>query len=184
MSEQIEIPARLMSIEMITEDDEYPDASYYGEHFFREEDGCIDISKYRYVSHNQARYFKSQHYPYNPKNWAHCSKEIIQNVIKEYGSVENACLQYALQDYDRLQDLYNGKWSYVFLYARAIILLNPSDHKNQSTVTIRSTGCGGIESDSPDEHLHNIYRDQLSDLSRTLESFGFSEEQIDAAVIS
>ena len=38
MSEQIEIPARLMSIEMITEDDEYPDASYYGEHFFREED--------------------------------------------------------------------------------------------------------------------------------------------------
>ncbi len=184
MSEQIEIPARLMSIEMITEDDEYPDASYYGEHFFREEDGYIDISKYRYVSHNQARYFKSQYYPYNPKDWAHCSKETIQNVIEEYVSVENACLQYALQDYDRLQDLYNGKWNYVILCAKATILLNPDNPNHQTTVEIRSMGCGSIESDSGKDHFNEIYQDEIYSLTDTLQSFGFSEEQIDAAVIS
>jgi hypothetical protein len=169
---------------MITEDDEYPDASYYGEHFFREEDGCIDISKYRYVSHNQARYFKSQHYPYNPKNWVRCPKENIQKIIDKYGSMENACLQYALQDYDRLQDLYNGKWNYKFLYAQAVIILNPDDPKNRTAVKIESTSCGGIESDSGNEHYNEIYLDLIYDLSHTLRSFGFSQQQIDAAVIS
>lgn len=183
MMEQTKIPAKLESIEMITEYEEYADTSYYGEHVFKDMSDCIDIRKYRHVDRNAAPYFRSQYYPHNPENWKHCSKEDIQKVIDEYGSLENADLQYALRDYDRLIDLYNGGWSYKYLRAIAFITLNPDESKHQTSISITSGGCGGIESDAGDDHFKEIYRDEIHDLSYALRSLGFTQEQIDTAVV-
>lgn len=183
MTGQTKIPAKLESIVMVKEFDEHADNSYYGEHLFREEGDCINISEYRHVERNQAQYFRSDYYPYKEIDWNHVSKEAKQKVIDEYNSLENACLQYALQDYDRLQDLYDGGWHYEYLCAKAFITLNPDESGHQTTITISSDGRGGIESDIGDDYFQEIYQEEIQILSHTLRSFGFTQEQIDAAVV-
>lgn len=82
---------------------------------------------------------------------------------------------YVAQDFDRMESLYAGNWSYIGIRAEAKIVVNGTIQ------TISSGGLWGIESDSDESHFAEVGADELADLRTTLHEMGFSKRAIASA---
>lgn len=177
------MPLELRQITLVrVPDDDVPCLDYLGEHVPGPDAGTIDIREHRQVEHDQMPYFKSRHYPHDPNNWSHVSDEEKQRVIAEFGSLENADLQYALQDYDRLLAYYQGDWYMCLVQARAEIRISAPSGATLGEFTLPSLGGYGIESDSRPEYFQERYREEIDQIRPALRELGFTDAAIDAAV--
>jgi len=79
------------------------------------------------------------------------------------------------QDFARMESLNNGEWGYIGVKASARIEVSGV------ILEITSGGVWGIESDSGEDFIQEIEREQLSGLKGILQELGFSAEEINAA---
>lgn len=86
--------------------------------------------------------------------------------------------QYGLQDFNRMESLSNGHWNFIGIIAKAEIQLADSD----IIQTIRSGGLWGIESDSGNEYIEQVEREQLEELAFELEKIGHGKRAIEYAI--
>ena len=107
----------------------------------------------------------SDYYGEDGSNWLRLSKEDKQKVIKKYGSLQDASIVYMAQDEHRLQEYYEGKWHMLGISAEATVLIpagsEPPTYKIQK---ITSGGLWGIESDSNEEYLKQVEKEQVDEL--------------------
>lgn len=149
-------------------DDDSPDLSMLGEYgdtprvgaIFRENAGRGEF-RYWYPGPN--------HFPHDPKNWAHVKGEARKKVIQEYGSVKKAAAAYVRQDFERME-AYGHTWSMVGVVAEATVSYSEGQGVRRSE-TFTSGGLWGIESDSGD-YFKEVEREELDDLKSHLEAFG------------
>lgn len=106
------------------------------------------------------------HYGIDGSNWAHVSEEYKQKVIAQYGSIWNACVEYAKKDKKCLEDYNRGVWWMIGIKAVATIhIMNDNIVKIQ---TIDSGGLFGIASDSDNDDIKEIERDQIDEVKNYL----------------
>lgn len=88
---------------------------------------------------------------------------------KTYKYFNPAQKEYAKKDYKRMEDYNDGLWHMIGIVAKADILV-PSGNDSWISQTISSSGLWGIESDSSEEYLKEIGKEQLGDLKGYLKS--------------
>lgn len=86
--------------------------------------------------------------------------------------------RYGKQDFDRMEALNRGDFYYMGVWAEARVKLTDGD----LTQTISSGGLWGVESDSPEDYLLDIEKEELVTLRRELIAVGFSNRQITSAI--
>ena len=107
------------------------------------------------------------HYGTNGSNWEHVPEEDIQKIVRQYGSIWNACIAYAKQDKERMGAYNRGDWHMIGIKAVATVHI-PINDNNVKIQTIDSGGLWGIESDSDDDYIKDIGREQISDVKNYL----------------
>ena len=107
------------------------------------------------------------HYGTDGSNWRHVSEEDKQRVISQYGSIWNACVEYTKQDKKRLDDYNRGIWEMIGIRAVATIHI-PVNGDTVKIQSIDSGGLFGIESDSSDDYIKDIGREQIAEVKNYL----------------
>jgi len=106
------------------------------------------------------------------------------------GESEANVVKYTLQDYERMESLNNGNWSYIGIRAEAEIVLPYQVNKGcvrghevyaYLTQTLGSGGLWGIESDSERSYFEEVKGEELSQLKGSLRTLGFSARAIATA---
>ena len=82
------------------------------------------------------------------------------------------------QDYQRIESLNAGQWSFIGIWAEAHVQLDGSSVVQR----LRSDGLWGIESDSDDSHLESVEQEEIANLRDELATVGFTADEIDAAI--
>jgi len=114
------------------------------------------------------------HYGENGSEWEHVSEDDIKKIIEKHGSIWNACMEYAKQDRERLDAYNRGNWEMIGIKAVATIHIpvnNGINNGNDDTVKIQaieSGGLFGIESDSDDDYIQDIGREQIAEVKNHL----------------
>ena len=124
-----------------------------------EQEGC-DCGERGDMQRNEYRYFNG-----NVENYKGESPEDIRKYVR--------------QDYERMERLNRGDWSFVGVRADAEILLPSGDASIVQEIT--SGGLWGIESDSDKSHFAEIEKEELFELENQLHAAGFSKRAIAAA---
>lgn len=106
------------------------------------------------------------HYGKNGSNWEHVPEEDIQKIVKNYGSIWNACMAYAKHDKERLDAYNRGVWEMIGIRAVATIHI-PVDDNTVKIQTIDSGGLFGIESDDHD-CVQDIGKEQIAEVKNYL----------------
>jgi len=83
--------------------------------------------------------------------------------------------KYTLQDYARAESLNRGDWYYIGIRAVADVVIGGVCQ------TLASGGLWGIESDSGEDYLAEVGRDELAELKKVLYDLGFSKRAIATA---
>lgn len=130
--------------------DDSPDTSYYGEYTSQWKEGAIDRKELGDMGRGEYRYFI-------PAMTGH-----------ETGNPESP-----MQDYKRMEALSQGDWCFLGIDAIAHIRIGDLSQE------ITSGGLWGIESDSGDDYLQEVAKEQLEELREQLSALGFSEDAID-----
>jgi len=87
--------------------------------------------------------------------------------------------EYGLQDFERMEGLTRGDWSFIGIQAEATVSYPVNAAGTDRRIEhLTSGGLWGIESDSGD-YLNEVMRDELSDLRRHLEQFNVSLDNWD-----
>lgn len=107
------------------------------------------------------------HYGKNGSEWDHVSEEDMWQIIKQYGSIWNACMAYAKHDKERLDAYNKGTWEMIGIRAVATIHI-PVNDDTVKIQTIESGGLFSIESDSDDSYVQDIGREQIAEVKNHL----------------
>lgn len=86
--------------------------------------------------------------------------------------------KYVAQDYERMESLNRGDWSFIGIRAEAEYSVGGQVAPVQ---TISSGGLWGIESDSDESYFAEVEAEELSGLREQLHAIGFSKRAITAA---
>lgn len=93
------------------------------------------------------------------------------------GNTAEEVRKYVRQDYERMESLNRGAWSFIGIAAEAEVQTN-----GMSTIQrIRSGGLWGIESDSDRDHFRMVEAEELDQLKTELHAIGFTKRAISAA---
>jgi hypothetical protein len=135
-------------------------------------------TKNRNWSPREYRYF-------NPSfNYVDKDGNIIQNAGGGDTLTPEEVRKYVREDYERMESLNRGNWSYIGITAEAKIGI-PSGQTSQgvcyTTQRITSGGLWGIESDSERSYIESEEKNQLADLREQLLALGFSKRAISKA---
>ena len=133
----MEIRARVVEIDVIEYEDEIPDLSH------------LKITP-------------EGHYGIDGSEWKGVSEESKSEVIKKYGSIWNACVEYAKQDKERLDAFHRGEWKMLCIMASAKIQI-PTGNGLISQIIQSGTMCG-IESDSSEEHVLGLEDEEIEEV--------------------
>jgi len=164
---------QIKSIKIVHEYDDDPDLSWLGKFSNEWSQGAIDRKRFGDWDPSEMRYFiPCNHWPHNPKNWAHVSAEDLKNVIAKHRTLKKADWTYALEDMRRLES-FGDRWVTIGIYAKARIVIG------NVLQTIRSGGLWGIESDSDESYIESIEVEELADLITILAELGFAQEEMD-----
>lgn len=169
---------RLVSITHSLEDDPCSQMPDYIGHFSRTyEPNAIKIDNIKIVN---GIWFVSEN-----NKWSHW-KEYWQNVdeatkataIAKHGSLKKAIYNYALEDCKRLVDFYNDKWFYQILTITAKIEITINGSVLSTSIY---ESLGGIESDSPKDHIDSLITEVMGEMKAQLLKLGFTEADINEA---
>lgn len=107
---------------------------------------CYDPSRY-------IRYYKpsSNHTPHKPENWSHVSTPNLDEAVSKHGSIEQADIQYAVEDWERFEEYING-----YLCALGCVVT-----VFVNGVEIADASVWGVESDSDGEYFNEVEADML-----------------------
>lgn len=89
---------------------------------------------------------------------------------------EDEVRKYTRQDYERMESLQRGNWSFIGIRAEATVQLT-----GDLTQHLSSGGLWGIESDSDKSYFSEVEQEQLAELREELHAAGFSKRAISAA---
>jgi hypothetical protein len=93
--------------------------------------------------------------------------------------------KYTRQDYERMESLNAGQWSYIGIAAVAEVIANIENEGTKKwhgvVQRIHSGGLWGIESDSERSYLESVQKDELAHLRDELLAVGFSRRAISQA---
>lgn len=182
---------RVNSVVILHKLDESPDLSHLGEYTSTWSEGCIDRMETGDWSRNEHRYWKPgcNHYPHNPKNWAHVSPQEIEQAFQKMPPEWQARWTdpkeskavvldqwYVWQDYQRMESLNRGDWHCIGIIAKAEIV-SPQG----VCQTIRSGGLWGVESDSDEGYLKSVEDEELATLENELAAMGIGRRAIEHA---
>lgn len=95
----------------------------------------------------------------------------------EYQYFNPANAENAKANYERFEAYNNSQWHYIGIIAKAEVQLS----ENHVIQVLRSGGIWGVESDSDQEHLDSIHKEELDGLRAELELAGFGKRAIDFA---
>lgn len=107
------------------------------------------------------------HYGVDGSSWVHVTDEDKQEIINKYGSIWNACVEYAKQDKKRLDDYNRGTWEMIGIKAVATIHIPICDN-TVKIQTIDSGGLFGIASDSDNSDIKDAEICQIEEVKRCL----------------
>lgn len=193
--------AKIMSVRIERVDDECPDLSWLGEYSNTPGPCAIDRQARGDRDRHESRYWNpGNHAPHNPAEWAHVSnRQVIAalnaipidqrnrlpkaiNYPARY--VRSAAIAYldscyVEQDYRR-HERFGRDWYTIGIIAKAEVQLAGSS----LTQTLRSPGLWGIESDSGEDYLRSVEREELDAISLELRAIGCTDKQITAAIKS
>lgn len=147
---------KIESIKIKHEIDDFPDTSYLGEYSNKRARFSFDREVLRDMNRGEYRYFNPAINPFDGKT---------QSEKKEYA-------KQAKQDYERMERLNRGNWHYISIRAEATVIIG------NVIQTISSGGLWGIESDSGDDYIKEIEKEELDNLAEILKELGFKESQI------
>ena len=85
--------------------------------------------------------------------------------------------KYVRQDYERMESLNRGDWSFIGIKAEAEVW----NADTQVVQRIHSGGLWGIESDSGEGYIEEVEQEELSNLKDELKAYGFSARAISKA---
>lgn len=85
--------------------------------------------------------------------------------------------KYGKQDYDRMESLNNGNWSFIGIYAKAEVSYDIGQGSRRLE-TLQSGGLWGIANDSGD-HLKEVEQEELAALKEHLKAFGVNVKNFD-----
>jgi hypothetical protein len=77
---------------------------------------------------------------------------------------------YGCDDNERIEAWRCGYWSYIGISAEAEICV--VENGSGTLYSLRSAGLWGIESDSNEEYLNEVFRDECGELKRHITMFG------------
>lgn len=158
--------AKIHSVRIEHAADNSPDTSYLGEYSdIATSEFTIDRAKRGEQAHHEDQYFNPSFNYVNPDGTA------------LMGNTDDDIRKYVEQDYQRMERLNDGDWSYIGIIAKAEVQLPGSD----VIQTIRSGGLWGIESDSDAAYLRQVEDEELSNLTAELERLGCTHRQVLAA---
>lgn len=124
------------------------------------------------MARNEYRYF-------NPSSNYVTADDKPQNLTPD------EVIKYTRQDYERMESLNAGHWSYIGIRAEAKILIGDvARYPNFASGTIQTIGSGGlygIESDSERSYFSEVAAEQLAELKNQLRALGFSARAISKA---
>lgn len=125
------------------------------------------------IGRNEYRYF-------NPSfNYVDKSGKLLNDYASDPGGPEEV-RKYVRQDYERMEGLQRGNWSFIGIQAEAQYLI-PCGNGSAIIQKLSSGGLWGIESDSDKSYFAEVEREQLSELREQLHAIGFSYRAIAAA---
>lgn len=95
-------------------------------------------------------------------------------------------IKYVKQDYQRMESLNDGSWSYMGIRAEASIrepymTEGRGGRTYYKTTSIESGGVWGIESDGDDSYFTEVEQEELGELRSQLKALGFSTRAISKA---
>lgn len=102
------------------------------------------------------------------------------NVENYKGESPEDIRKYVRQDYEQMERLNAGDWSFIGIRAEAQVSFGT--HGTAALLQeISSGGCWGIESDSDEDHFKSIEKEELAELEDQLHAIGFSKRAIASA---
>lgn len=99
-----------------------------------------------------------------------------ETAITKAQKVKALCAVYCCLDARKLERLNAGDWHYIGIIAKAVVV-----SKTGTSQVLRSSGLWGVESFSDAEYIASQEAEQLAELRRELEAFGFGARSIDYA---
>jgi len=118
-----------------------------------------------FLSRRVFRYF-------NPSfNYVDDNGKLVDGVTSE------EVIRYVKQDYERMEGLNAGAWSFVGIVAEAKLQIT----QDAPLQTITSAGLWGIESDSGDDYFNSVADDELAQLKTELKGLGFGARAVSTA---
>lgn len=162
---------KIFSVKIVHKVDENPDTSFLGEYTDRPDEWVIVRKSGEYLAElgedyelpppgREFRFFK----PY-----AGGEKEGTED-YKKYG----------LQDYERMEGLSRGDWSFIGTRAVASVGISTDGGRSWTTQKIHSGGIWGIESDSAADHIESEEKGQLAELADLLIELGCGRDEVEA----
>ena len=145
---------RILSVRIERAVDDSPDTSYLGEYSnTAETEWAIDRQERGDQGRNEHRYFNPTMSP------------------EDTGNPDSP-----EQDYQRMESLNRGDWCCLGIIAKAEVVLTGG-----VVQTLHSGGLWGTESDSGEDYLLSIEKEELANLRTELEAVGFGKRAIDYA---
>lgn len=109
--------------------------------------------------HAEYKYWKpANHWPHDPKNWSHVDQKTTVKVIEEYGSIRDADIAYAIQDFLRYTAWVREEW---YLYGVQMSVMVGDRRVFQRAVF-------GLESDADLSHRDEVQADLLESIKLDL----------------
>ena len=174
---------QLQAIRIVQVDDPDADLSYLG--VFSQTPGpdAIDLSLRSDWSPKYLRYFNPAN-PWTPEGWAHVTAEQIETSLADLPDEwrtrlpEFTCKAHLLNAFQNEQDCqraidYGKGWTSIGIRAEAKLIVCGV------VQNISSGGLWGIESDSSNEYLNEVGREEVAALRDILHALGFAETDYD-----
>jgi len=161
--------------------DDIADVSWIGEFTDNWQEGAIDLKEIGEHYGGDYLYFVScNHGVYKPGNWDHVKQETKNELIAKHGSLQAVEEHYAMQDYERMKDFQNGNFVLIGIRAECTVKYKCPNHPGSYRIeTFTSAGLWGIESDSGDDYLNDVAKEQIADLKIHLNCFGVDTSGIE-----
>ena len=156
--------------------DETPDTSWLGE-YTDDYPGDYELQRGsafdRKPTGHEFKYFV-------PANSVEDHRQGLSKMGYSRSQAEEMAREYARQDYKRMEALNAGDWHFIGIQAQARISYGTNPNGTDRRLEwFTSGGLWGIESDSGDEYLTEVAKDELADLREHLGAFSVDLKDFD-----
>lgn len=151
--------------------DDNPDTSYLGEYTDKYVSGILGCIKRQNPGRNEYKYFV-------PMNSYSQHRKDLQKMGYSKGVADYEARSYVYQDFNRFERLNRGDWFYMGIMAEATVKYSIGQG-NYRLENFTSGGLWGIESDSDNDYIAEVEKNELNDLKNHLKQFNVNVKNFD-----